>query len=629
MTYDLGQVDVVVIGAGHAGCEAALAVSRMGLTCLCLTLHLDAVALMACNPSIGGSAKGHLVREIDALGGGMGLSADQTLLQMKTLGTGKGPAVQSYRAQADKPFYQHNMRRRLEEAQGVQLRQGEAAEILTREGRVCGVRLTSGGVVSCRAAIVASGVYLQSRVLVGDMAVQSGPSGLFPATYLSQNLTDLGFTLQRFKTGTPPRVDGRSLNYAAFTLQWGDENPQPFSYLTPALNRPHLPCYLAHTNENTHAIIRENIHRSPLYCGVIEGVGPRYCPSIEDKVMRFADKTAHPVFIEPESQDGIEMYVQGLSTSLPEDVQLKVLRSIDGCQNARIMRPGYAIEYDCIDARALTHALMARHVPGLFFAGQVNGTSGYEEAGAQGVLAGLNAGLFVRDLPPLILTRENAYLGVLVDDLVLRGTPEPYRMMTARAEHRLLLFQDSADLRLTELARQAGAVDDARYAVYTQRKTDIENATKQLQTLKISPEEAAKILSPAPSIPILASDLLKRGDVDVFKARAVLQLLPEIPQDCYELAANFLRYDGYIRRQAQAVEKAKRWQDLAISADFDYHAIKALRTEARMKLSKICPPTLGAAGRISGVSPADVQVLLVVLTRLQRQHGNPQGVNQL
>lgn len=614
------QFDIVVIGAGHAGCEAALAAARMGLETLLLTLNLDSIGLMPCNPAIGGTGKGHLVREIDAMGGEMGLAADDTLIQMRMLNTGKGPAVHSLRAQMDKRRYHERMKRTLEECQRLTILQDEAERFLTEGGRISGVVTAQGFVFPCRAAVMASGVYLKSRILIGDYARNSGPAGLSRAEGLSEGLMALGIPLQRFKTGTPARVDGRSLDYGEMERQDGDVPMPAFSFLNGTLKREQTPCYLTYTNEATHRIILDNLHRSPMYSGKIHATGTRYCPSIEDKIVRFADKDRHQIFIEPEGRTTHEMYVQGLSTSLPADVQADMLHTMAGLRNCRVMRLGYAIEYDCIDPTALDLHLMVRDVPGLFLAGQVNGSSGYEEAAAQGFYAGVNAALHVRGEEPFFLGRDEAYLGVLVDDLSTKGTPEPYRMMTSRCEYRLLLRQDNADARLTEKARRLGLVSAARYDRLMQKQEAVQGALRALERGVPMTDALAACLAehgePLPKPGARLFDLLKRPCMSYTTLSALVDGLAPLADEVREQVDILARYDGYIEKQREQVRRQKRMEMLALPPNIDYAGITGLRLEARQKLAKQRPQTLGQASRISGVSPADVSVLLIHLKRM-------------
>ncbi len=618
--------DIAILGAGHAGLEAALAASRMGLTALCLTLNLDAVALMACNPSVGGTSKGHLVREIDALGGEMGLAADDTCLQVRMLNTGKGPAVHSLRAQIDKREYHARMKRALETEERLTLMQGECAHIDVENGRVIGIRL-SGGMKSageripCRAVVVATGVYLKSRVLIGDCVWESGPSGLMRAEGLSAALAKIGFALRRFKTGTPARVLGRTLDYAKMEPQFGDE-PQPrFSFLTGELEREQVPCYLTYTNEATHAVIRANIARSAMYSGLIRATGTRYCPSIEDKITRFADKERHQLFIEPEGRSTDEKYVQGMSTSLPADVQRDMLHTIPGLERCQVTRYGYAIEYDCIDPTALDAALRSREIEGLYFAGQINGSSGYEEAAAQGLYAGINAALYLRGEPPLLLSRADAYIGVLCDDLTGKGTNEPYRMMTSRAEYRLLLRQDNADERLTELSRRTGLVSDERYSRLMRKREEAARAKAALGA-SVAPGEALRRLleargESAPASGVRLFDLLRRRGVGYTDLLALYpDLLPNIGREAAEAVTLDARYEGYIEKEKALVGRFRELEDTPLPPDLDYMAMEGLRLEARQKLAARKPESLGRAGRISGVSPSDIAVLTIYLRKM-------------
>ena len=612
--------DAVVVGAGHAGCEAALALARTGIRTLMLSLNLDSIAFMACNPSIGGTAKGHLVREIDALGGEMGINADKTALQMRMLNVGKGAAVQSLRSQADKHAYHAAMKKTLENTDNLTILQGEAAEVLTKDGKVCGVKTTFGEIIEARAVVLATGVYLKSAVIAGEFKQSSGPNGFAPANALTDNLIALGFNVRRFKTGTPARVDGRTIDYSKCEIQNGQTDIYPFSYLSDGVVQKQKPCYLTYTNEKTHEIIRANLHRSPLYSGVIKGTGPRYCPSIEDKVVRFADKERHQIFLEPECADSNEVYVQGMSSSLPHDVQRAMYRTVAGLENVRIMRYAYAIEYDCIDTLDVYPTLEFKKIEGLYTAGQINGTSGYEEAAAQGLIAGLNASLKLRGKEPLILHRDEAYIGVLIDDLVTKGTNEPYRMMTSRAEHRIHLRQDNADFRLTEKGYNAGLATKERYEKYLARK----KAVADIHTLldeRVSPAECREFLIdhgfPAPAGGVSYADMLRRG-IDIAEIREKFGILQGARPEDIETACIDIKYEGYLKRGLEQIEKAKKLENRKLPDDIDYEKIDGLRLEARQKLNKIRPENLGQAGRISGVNPADIAVLMVYLSASQK-----------
>ena len=611
--------EAVVIGAGHAGCEAALALARTGIKTALLTLNLDSIAFLPCNPSIGGTAKGHLVREIDALGGEMGIVADKTALQIRMLNVGKGAAVQSLRAQSDKNAYHAEMKRVLENTPNLRIIQAEASEILVENGKCAGVKTTYGGVISCRAVILCTGVYLNGETITGHVVQKSGPNGFAPATHLTESLVKLGFNVRRFKTGTPARVDGRTVDYSKCEVQNGDTDIYPFSFMhdTPPENK--LPCYLTYTNLTTHGIIMDNLDRSPLYDGTILSTGPRYCPSIETKVVRFKDKERHQIFLEPEGADTLEVYVQGMSTSMPHDVQRAMYASVAGLEHADIMRYGYAIEYDCIDTLDVLPTLEFKKVEGVYTAGQINGTSGYEEAAAQGLMAGINASLKLRGLPPFVLRRDEAYIGVLIDDLVTKGTDEPYRMMTSRAEHRICLRQDNADFRLTEKGKEVGLVTTARYARYLDRKAKYEELLQAMQT-RVPQKEVAAFLAEygygEPSGGVSYSDMLKRSIPlkDIMKKFGVFN---EYPKNVLETAEIAVRYEGYLKQGVELIEKAKRLEDKLLPADIDYHSIAGLRLEAREKLDRVRPFNLGQAGRISGVNPADISVLMVYLATRQ------------
>lgn len=618
--YIADEVDVIVIGGGHAGCEAALASARMGLNTIMFAINLDSIAMMPCNPNVGGSSKGHLVREIDALGGEMGKNIDKTYIQTRMLNTGKGPAVYSLRAQADKAKYHNEMKKTLENTENLLVRQGEVNEIVVEDGKVTGVITESNALYKCKAAVICTGTYLKARCLYGDTIIESGPNGLRRANHLSDSLKKLGVELRRYKTGTPARVDKRTIDFSKMKEQPGDEKIVPFSFENKPedIAREQVSCYLTYTNEKTHEIIRQNLDRSPLYSGVITGTGPRYCPSIEDKVVRFADKDRHQIFIEPEGEDTNEMYVQGMSSSLPEDVQIAMYRTLPGLEDVRFMRTAYAIEYDCIDANQLKLSLEFKNIAGLFSAGQFNGTSGYEEAAAQGIMGGINAGAYCKGLEPLILDRSEGYIGVLIDDIITKESHEPYRMMTSRAEYRLLLRQDNADLRLTEKGHEYGLITDERYAKFCEKKKAIEDEIARVMKINLGPtEEVNSLLESYGSTPlnngIKMADVIKRPEMDYDKLAPIDFNRPELPDDVREQVNIQIKYEGYITRQQHQVQQFKKLEARKIPEDIDYEQVMGLRIEARQKLEAVRPVNIGQASRISGVSPADVNMLLVHL----------------
>ncbi|NLM42587.1 MAG: tRNA uridine-5-carboxymethylaminomethyl(34) synthesis enzyme MnmG [Clostridiales bacterium] len=624
MEYYAGEYDVIVIGAGHAGSEAALACARLGMKTLVTAINLDSIAAMACNPSLGGPAKGNLIREIDALGGEMGVNIDHTMIQIRTLNTKKGPAVRAFRAQADKKKYSDRMKEVLENQENLYIKQTEIVEILTENNKVTGVITNLGARYDCKAVIVATGVYLNGKVVIGEVSYESGPNGLFPAKKLSQCLKNLGFELRRFKTGTPARIDAKSVDFSKMIEQPGDEKMKYFSFMTDNIEIRQNSCYLTYTNEITHKIIRDNIDRSPLYTGGVEGVGPRYCPSIETKIVNFPERESHQIFIEPEGLNTKEMYVQGMSSSLPEDVQIDMLRSVKGLENCEMMRTGYAIDYDCINPKDLKLSLEAKHIDGLFFAGQINGSSGYEEAAAQGLIAGINAVLKLKGKEPLILDRSEAYIGVLIDDLVTKGTEEPYRMMTSRAEYRLILRQDNADLRLTQIGYDIGLVTEERYKRFIQKKQNIEKEIERLKKKTIGANEKVneflrKYKSADIKSGISLYDLIKRPEI---KYRFLVEIDDEMPELTEEEAEELeiqIKYEGYIKKQLAQVEQFKKLEGKRIPENIDYKNIRGLSSEAIQKLSEIRPVNIGQASRISGVSPADISVLMVYLEQLKRR----------